>query len=486
MTALQTAAPDRRYMTRRALSTAWPAMAESFFVTLAGMIDTMMVSSLGPEAVAAVSLTQQPKFIGLTLFFGLNVAVSALVARRKGEQRRENAATVFLTALTMSLVFCAVITAVFVVFAPQMMTLAGSNPDTHDDAVTYFRIIMGGTIFNVLTMIINSAQRGSGNTRLSMITNLTSSVVNVIFNYLLIGGNLGFPALGIRGAAIATVLGTVVSTAMAVFSLTRQSSYIRIQHIRVQRLRPHRADAKAIWHLTFNTSLENIAMRIGFLATALIAARLGIDEFAIHNVEMQLLGLGFAFADGMQVAAIALTGEALGAGQKKEARAYGQICQRIGLVISVVLSLLLLVGGRWFTAAFCSMPPEQAPDGAGAAAVAAALGKNLFNRATWPAREAVMIGMGVRVNWFIMVIVMLQISQIIFSACLRAAGDVRYTLAGALISVSFIRTAVTILLVYVFHMGLDGIWFGILSDQLSRFILMGLRFRQGKWVDLRI
>ena len=62
----------------------------------------------------------------------------------------------------------------------------------------------------------------------------------------------------------------------------------------------------------------------------------------------------------------------------------------------------------------------------------------------------------------------------------------RYTLVGALISVSFIRTAVTVVLVYVFHMGLDGIWFGILSDQLSRFIMMGLRFKKGNWVNLRI
>ena len=457
----QTSVLDRRGMTRRALSTAWPAMAESFFVTLAGMIDTMMVSTLGPSAVSAVGLTQQPKFIGLTLFFGLNVAVSALVARRKGEQRRENACTVFLTALALTLIFCAVITAVFVALAPQMMALAGSNPDTHDDAVTYFRIIMGGTIFNVLTMIINSAQRGSGNTRLSMVTNLTSSVVNVIFNYLLINGNLGFPALGIRGAAIATVLGTVVSAFMAVFSLTRQSSYVRIQDVLARRLRPTRSDARAIWRLTYNTSLENIAMRVGFLATALVAARLGTDEFAVHNVEMQLLGLGFAFADGMQVAAIALTGESLGAGRKEEARAYGQICQRIGLLISVLLSLLLLVAGRWFTGLFftADMPPAQ---------------------------KETLIDMGVRINYFIMVIVLLQISQIIFSACLRAAGDVRYTLVAALISVSFIRTAVTVVLVYVFHLRLDGIWFGILSDQLSRFILMSTRFRQGKWVDLKI
>ena len=89
-------------------------MTESFFVTLAGMIDTMMVATMGSYAVAAVGLTNQPKFIGLTLFFGINVAVSALVARRKGEQRQQSANEIFLTSLGLTLVLCAVITVLFV------------------------------------------------------------------------------------------------------------------------------------------------------------------------------------------------------------------------------------------------------------------------------------------------------------------------------------------------------------------------------------
>lgn len=74
---------ERRGMFREAIDMAWPAVLESFFTSLAGMIDTMMVSSMGSYAVAAVGLTSQPKFIGLTPFFAVNVAVSALVARRK-------------------------------------------------------------------------------------------------------------------------------------------------------------------------------------------------------------------------------------------------------------------------------------------------------------------------------------------------------------------------------------------------------------------
>ncbi len=437
-------------MLLKAVRTAWPAVMESFFVALAGLIDTMMVSDLGPYAVAAVGLTAQPKFIGLTLFIAVNVSVSAIVARRKGASQQRAANETLSTALFFTLVFCAVISTVFVLTASGLMRLAGSNEDTHDAAVTYFRIIMGGMIFNVVSMTINAAQRGSGNTRIAMTTNITSSAVNVCFNYLLIGGHLGFPRLGITGAALATVLGTVVACVMSIRSLFRPSSFVSLPLIRREKIRPTADAARGIVHIGVSIMVENLAMRVGFLATALIAARLGTDAFAAHNVGMNFLGLSFSFADGMQVAAVALAGEALGAKQRDTAREFGRLCQRIGMCISLCLSLVYLLGGRMLYSFYF--------------------------------REETLLNMGVLISRFTVVIVLLQISQVIFGGCLRAGGDVRYTLMASLISVTIIRTSVTALLTLVFDMGLSGIWFGILADQFSRFIFMSLRFRKGKWL----
>ncbi|MCR5161181.1 MAG: MATE family efflux transporter [Lachnospiraceae bacterium] len=444
----------RRDMLTDALQMAWPAVLESFFVALAGMIDTMMVATLGSYAVAAVGLTQQPKFISLTVFFGINVAVSAIVARRKGEQRRRAANEMLATALIVATALCILITVLFLAGTPAMMRFAGSNADTHQSAVIYFRIIIGGSFFNVITMVINAAQRGSGNTRISMITNLVSSCVNILFNYLLIGGHFGFPALGVTGAALATVLGTVVAFMMSVRSLFLKNSYVSIPLILREKIGFAGDALQNIIRLGLNICFENLAMRVGFVATAMLAARLGTDEFAAHNVGMNIMGLAFSFADGMQAAGVALSGEALGAGDKERAKQYGSICQHIGLGISVCLSFLLIIGGRWFFSLYFTEPH--------------------------------IIDMGVLICRFICVIVLLQISQVIFSACLRAAGDVRYTLVVSLISVTLIRTVVTWLLVVVFHLGLTGIWLGVLSDQASRFLLMRHRFREGKWVDIRI
>ena len=186
----------------------------------------------------------------------------------------------------------------------------------------------------------------------------------------------------------------------------------------------------------------------------MMAAKLGTDAFASHNVGMSLLSLGFAFADGMQVAAVALTGSALGAGKKEEAKNYGKTCQTIGLGISVVLSLILFV-----------------------------FGESIFRLYF---KEEHIIKMGVMISKFLMIILLLQISQIIYGGCLRAAGDVKYTLFASIISVTIIRTFATYFLVVVMDLGLKGIWLGILADQFTRYILMSFRFRRGKWVDIKI
>ena len=94
--------------------------------------------------------------------------------------------------------------------------------------------------------------------------------------------------------------------------------------------------------------------------------------------------------------------------------------------------------------------------------------------------------MGVLISRFTMIIVLFQISQIIYAGALRGAGDVRYCLFAALISVTLIRTFVTWLLTSPMSLGLSGIWLGVFSDQFSRFILLRKRFRSGEWVNIRI
>lgn len=110
-TQLEGPLPDDGDLLRRAFRVAWPSTLESFLVALVSVVDTIMVSSLGAAAIAAIGLTGQPKFICLAVFLSVNVAVSAIVARRKGEGDREGANRVLVQAILITVVLTVVITA---------------------------------------------------------------------------------------------------------------------------------------------------------------------------------------------------------------------------------------------------------------------------------------------------------------------------------------------------------------------------------------
>lgn len=441
-------------ITKEAVRMAWPAVCESFFIALAGMVDSLMVSSMGASAVAAVGLTTQPKFMGLALFFAMNVSVSALVARRRGEKNQRSANQILLVAILFVIVATVVISSACVMWANEIINFCGSTPETHEPAVIYYRIIMGCMIFNVLSMVINAAQRGSGNTMIAMRTNIVSNVVNIIANYLLIQGHLGFPALGIAGAAIATVFGTVIACIMSFASLFRRDGFVSIYYIMEQQIRPALEPVISIIKLGFSVFIEQILMRVGFMSTAMMAAKMGTNALAAHQVGMNILGLTFSFGDGMQVAAVALIGRSLGEGSPDKAKAYGKTCRMIGLGISCVLAVVYFFGGEWLYHLFFA--------------------------------EQEIVDIGVMIIRIMIIIVLFQVSQVIYMGCLRGAGDTTYTAIASTISVTIIRTSASYFFGFVMGLGMAGIWMGILADQISRFLFASIRFKQGKWTKIHI
>lgn len=439
---------------RTAMNMAVPAMIESFFVAFAGLIDSLMVSELGSNAVAAVGLTAQPKFMGLSVFLAINVAISALVARRFGENKRREANALLSTALVLICGLSVLLGIVFVVLAPQIMNLCGSTPETHDSAVLYYRIVMGGMIFNCIQMGINSAQRGAGNTKITMRTNITSNTLNIIFNYLLINGHCGFPALGIMGAALATVLGTVVSCIMSVISIMKSDFFVSIPYIIKEKIMPSMRALKNLVKVGYSVFFEQILMRIGFMMTAIMAAHQGNAAMAAHQVGMNIMALSFSFGDGLQAAAVALIGRSLGEKKPEKAKEFGRTCQMIGGIISVALAVIYFFGARLLMGLFFE--------------------------------EAEIVGIGVGIMRLIIIIVLFQIRQVIYMGCLRGAGDTLYTAIASTISVTLIRTGVSYLCGYALGWGITGIWMGVLGDQISRYVFAAMRFKKGKWVQIKI
>lgn len=192
-------------------------------------------------------------------------------------------------------------------------------------------------------------------------------------------------------------------------------------------------------------------MRIGFVTTAVTAACLGTNEFAIYNAGMNLLSLGFHSVMACKSRQLHFLDKH---NDRQEAISYGQICQGIGLMMSLMLSVFLLIFGSSIMSLYFKDP--------------------------------IIIQQAITVTRFIMIIVLLKISQLIYGGCLRAGGDVRFKLLATIISVTVIRSLVTLISVHHSNLALHGIWIGILADQISRFTLLRNRFKKVYWTKIKI
>lgn len=244
-----------------------------------------------------------------------------------------------------------------------------------------------------------------------MRTNVTSNTINIILNYLLINGHFGFPALGIQGAALATVTGTVVGCVMSILSITKQDGFLNLGYILKNKIKPTIAAFISLVRVGYSVFFEQVFMRIGFMMTAIMAAKQGTDAMAAHQVDMNIMSLSFAFGDGLQSAAVALIGRSLGAKKPDLAKEYGRTCRLIGAGIAVCLVAIYLFGGRWLYSLFFE--------------------------------EQHIIEIGVSIIHVIIFVVIFQICQVIYMGCLRGAGDTLYTAVASMISVTFIRTIVS-------------------------------------------
>ena len=430
---------------------AWPSVTESVLIVLAGMVDTYMVSTLGKASVAGVGVTNQPKYFAYTMFYALNTAIASMVARRLGQKRRKDANGMFLTALVFVTVVSIVMGLLCVIFARPILLLFGANPQTLPMAVPYWNIVMGFSVFNLVSMYINAAQRGCGNTRIAMTTNLTSNVVNIIMNYLLINGHCGFPALGINGAAIATVLGTVVAFFMSVRSLFKKDSFVQAQYIRAESIRPSRESVKELVPMSGTLLSENLMTRLGFAITGALTARIGTDPYSAHIVGMTFMNLGFAFGDGLQSAMVALVGKSVGENNPAKAKSYVRSGQWFGLVISVIVAILMLV-----------------------------LDRQIFG--LYFPNDPIMLEYGQLISRFIAVIMPIQVAKIVFNGMLRGAGDVRFTLIGSTIGVTIVQSILMYFLIIRMRTGLTGVWVSILISQAVQLALFSWRYFSGRWM----
>ncbi|WP_308559895.1 MATE family efflux transporter [uncultured Holdemania sp.] len=444
--------PSNKAIYKRTYQIAWPSAVESVLIALIGAVDLMMVGNLGSASIAAVGITNQPKFLVLATILALNTGVTVLVSRRKGAGKQEEANTYLRQALLLSVGFSFLLSFCGALFAPQILAFAGATPDYLGLAVTYFRIIMFGNFFYCIGLTITAAQRGVGNTRISMITNIAANLVNLVFNALLINGLFFFPRLEVAGAAIATAIGNIVSFLIAVYSVTHTEGFLKLH--RRQSWKPDIPAIRDLYNISWSAFVEQIFLRIGFLMYAKAVAGLGTVAFAAHQIVMNIMSISFSVGDGLSIANTSLVGQSLGASRSDMAIIYGKVAQRIGLILAILVSGSITLFRAQLMALFTN--------------------------------EAAVILAGETPLIILSITVLFQIVQVIIVGSLRGAGDVKYVALLMFVSVTIVRPVLTWVLCYPLNLGLPGAWLSVLLDQFTRYIVSYWRFREAKWTRIQV
>jgi putative MATE family efflux protein len=303
---------------RAVLLLAVPMVLELVLESTFAVVDIFFVAKLGPSAVATVGLTESYLFLLYSVAMGLAMAVTAVIARRVGEGKAEEAAVTAVQAIIVALLVSLLPAIIGIVHAQDLLRLMGADAWSLEQGYRYTQWMLGGNAVIMLLFVINAIFRGAGDAAIAMRVLWLANGLNIVLCPLLIFGYGPFPELGIEGAAIATNIGRGVSVLFQLWVLLRGG-----QHIRV-------LGSQIAWHgaLLWNivrTSLGGVGQMLVAMTSWIflmrILASIGSEAVAGATIAIRIMMFTMMPAWGMSNAAATLVGQNLGAQQPDRAEA---------------------------------------------------------------------------------------------------------------------------------------------------------------------
>ncbi len=312
-----------------------PMILELSLESVFAVVDMFFVGKLGPNAIATVGLTESVVTIVYSVAIGLSTAATAIVARRVGEKHNEAAARAGAQSITLAVVVAALVSIAGVVFAEDILRLMGAAPEVISDGTIFTRIMLGGSVVIMLLFLINGIFRGAGDAAMAMKSLWLASLTNIILCPILIH------FMGLKGAAIATVIGRSAGVAYQTFHLLKGDGILQIK---TQYFTPEIKLIKSLIAVAWPATLQFIIASGSWIILARLVAETGGTtasagyQIAIRNVVFFILP-----AWGLSNAAATLVGQNLGAKQLHRAEQSVLLTAKYNAIFMGFVMLLFLL-----------------------------------------------------------------------------------------------------------------------------------------------
>lgn len=428
-----------------------PIVVEQLLNSFMGMIDTMMVSNVGSEALSGVSLVDSVNNLIVQLFSAMATGAAIVCSHYVGMRDKEGANNAAKQVVISVGVIALVITVFGIIFKRQILGIIFGQiePGVMENAVIYFFFTALSYPFLALFSAGSAIFRSCGNSRYPMTVSVISNVINIIGNYILI---FTFD-MGVTGAAIATLISRIFCMVAVYVALAKPRQDIVVNDY--MNIRPDWSLIKTILAIGIPSGIENSMFQFGKLAIQSTVSTMGTAVIAAQAMTNILESLNGIFGLGVGMCLMTVVGQCMGAGRKEEARYYIiKLCiiAEVGITISCLLVYAML---RPVTVI------------AGMESTSAALCIEMMTAIT-------------------IVKPLIWTGSFVPAYGLRAAGDVRFSMTTSIITMWGCRVALCIFLVKTYNMGPMAVWYGMFADWALRSVIFFSRFLSGKWMKKEV
>jgi len=293
-----------------------PMILEMVMESLFAVVDIFFVSKLGKHAITTVGLTESIMTLVYTAAFGLSMAATAVVARRTGEKDGDAAAHTAVQSLYVALALATIIAVTGIVYASEILALMGASADVISNGHIYTQIMLGGNLIVILIFLINGIFRGAGDAAIAMRSLWIANILNILLCPLLINGFGPIPALGLKGAALATTIGRGIGVCYQLYHLFGGKGLIKINR---RHLFPDMGVIVRLLKIAAGGTAQLLINTASWIFLVRLIARFGEDAVAGYTIAVRIIIFTLLPASGMANAAAALVGQNLGAGQPDRA-----------------------------------------------------------------------------------------------------------------------------------------------------------------------
>ena len=316
-----------------------PMILEMMMEALFALVDIYFLSRVSENAVATVGLTESVVTLIYALGIGIASAATAMVARRIGEKDPEQAAEAATQAIIATVLISLCIAIPGFIYGEEILLLMGGEAEMVAEGLWYTKIMMATNVVIMLLFVLNGIFRGAGDARIAMISLAISSLINIILDPLFIFGLGPIPAMGVKGAAIATSIGRGIGVAFQLYILFNSKSQIKITLASFKWIPQV---MKRLVKIASGGTLQYIIGSASWIIMVRIIADFGTEAVAAYTYAVRIIIFTILPAWGLSNAASTLVGQNLGAGKPDRAE------KSVWMTCSLNVGFLLIISVIFF------------------------------------------------------------------------------------------------------------------------------------------